>query len=255
MPETINQGDKIDLTDNIKNLPKNAIIKDITSPKIDTNKVGKYQGKVEITFKDDSTKVVEIPVIVKDIITPQPNPQPTPTPVPAPSSQGNGYIAGEIKIYDKGHLSETDKYRNTEAKDFWVFKIGDLTYKFINQTNDMEYTADVAPFIKDNKTFLPLRFVGHALTVDVSYDNKTRLATFKKNGEILEINIDTKQATKNGKSYKMEVTPLLKNDRLVAPVSVIGKAFNKTVSNINDKKNTDIIWNPNTQEVIIYNYK
>lgn len=253
--EEIFKGNTIDLTNNIKNLPKDATIKDITNPKIDVNKVGKHQGKVEITFKDGSIKEVEIPVIVKDILTPQPNPQPTPTPVPAPSSQGNGYIVGEIKIYEKGHLPETDKYRNTEAKDFWVFKIGDLTYKFINQTNDMEYTADVAPFIKDNKTFLPLRYVGHAINVDVSYNNKTRLATFKKNGETLEINIDTKQATKNGKPYKMEVTPLLKNDRLVAPVSVIGKAFNKTVSNINDKKNTDIIWNPETQEVVIYNYK
>lgn len=253
--EEIFKGNIIDLTDNIKNIPKDATIKDITSPKIDVNKVGKHQGKVEITFKDGSTKEVEIPVIVKNIVTPQPNPQPTPTLVPAPSSQGNGYIVGEIKIYDKGHLPETEKYKKTEAKDFWVFKIGDLTYKFINQTNDMEYQADVAPFIKDDKTFLPLRFVGHALNVDVSYDNKTRLATFKKNGETLEINIDTKEATMNGKPYKMEVTPLLKNDRLVAPVSVIGKSFNKTVSNINDKNNTDIIWNPETQEVVIYNYK
>lgn len=249
--EEIFKSNTIDLTDNIKNLPKDVTIKDITNPKIDVNKVGKHQGKVEITFKDGSTKGVEIPVIVKDKVTPQPIPQP----VLAPSSKGNGYIAGEIKIYDKGHLPETDKYRNTEAKDFWVFKIGDLTYKFINQTNDMEYTADVAPFIKDNKTFLPLRFVGHALNIDVSYDNKTRLATFKKNGETLEINIDTKEATMNGKPYKMEVTPLLKKDRLVAPVSVIGKAFNKTLSSFNEKKNTDIVWNQETQEVVFYKYK
>ncbi|MDO5018726.1 MAG: cell wall-binding repeat-containing protein [Lagierella massiliensis] len=64
--EEIYKGDEVNLLDNILNLPEDAKIKDITTPKIDTNKIGEFIGKVEITFSDNSTKVVEIKVIVKE---------------------------------------------------------------------------------------------------------------------------------------------------------------------------------------------
>lgn len=146
------------------------------------------------------------------------------------------------------------RYQRAGAKSFWIFKIGDLNYKFVTKNNVTTHTADVAPFIKNDRTFIPFRFVGYAINVDVQYDNNTRIGKFLKNGQDLQINIDTKKATKNGQPYQMEIAPMLVKDRLVAPVSIVGKAFNKTVSSINDNKNTDIIWNQATQEVIIYNY-
>ena len=128
-------------------------------------------------------------------------------------------------------------------------------YRFVNQTKTTTRTADIQPFIKNDRAYLPFRFVGDAINVDVSYDNKTRLATFKKNGNILNINIDTKKVTLNEKPYELETDPLIIKGRLVAPVSVIGKAFNKTTSNKAENKNTDIVWNNETKEVVIYNYK
>lgn len=240
--EIVTKETPIDLTDNIKNLPEGTKIEDITNPKIDTNKVGTYTGKVKVTFSNGSTRIVEIPVEVKDIQ------------LPIKPIGTDSFRVGEIKIYEKGQATNND-YNKTEAQDYWIFKIGDLKYKYINQIYDLEYHSDVEPFIENNRTYLPLRFVGHALNVDVSYDNTTRIATFRKGNDVLTINIDTKQATKNGQPYQMELEPKLVKDRLVAPVSVIGKAFNKTVSISNENKDTDIIWNQKTQEVIIYNYK
>lgn len=63
--EVINWSGKIDLTDNIKNLPDKSTVKDITSPVIDTTKPGIYTGKVEITFQDGSKRVIEVPIEVK----------------------------------------------------------------------------------------------------------------------------------------------------------------------------------------------
>lgn len=63
--EVVKQGEKIDVTDNIKNLPEKATIKDITEPKIDTNKPGEYTAKVEVTFENGSKRIVEIPVVVE----------------------------------------------------------------------------------------------------------------------------------------------------------------------------------------------
>lgn len=69
--EVVKQGEKIDVTDNIKNLPEKATAKDITEPKIDTNKPGEYTAKVEVTFANGSKRIVEIPVAVeKKEVTP-----------------------------------------------------------------------------------------------------------------------------------------------------------------------------------------
>lgn len=83
--ETITKGDKVSLLDNIKNLPKNATIEDISNPPIDSNKVGEQTGKVKITFADGSTKAVEIKVVVKDEEKPEEKPDPKPTPRPTPN--------------------------------------------------------------------------------------------------------------------------------------------------------------------------
>ena len=70
--EVVKQGEKIDVTDNIKNLPEKATVTDVTEPKIDTNKPGEYTAKVEVTFANGSKRIVEIPVVVekKDEVTP-----------------------------------------------------------------------------------------------------------------------------------------------------------------------------------------
>ena len=77
--EVVKQGEKIDVTDNIKNLPEKATLKDITEPKIDTNKPGEYTAKVEVTFENGAKRIVEIPVVVekKDEVTPVDPVEPT----------------------------------------------------------------------------------------------------------------------------------------------------------------------------------
>lgn len=76
--EVVKQGEKIDVTDNIKNLPEKATVKDVTEPKIDTNKPGEYTAKVEVTFANGSKRIVEIPVVVeKKEVTPVEPVEPT----------------------------------------------------------------------------------------------------------------------------------------------------------------------------------
>lgn len=76
--EVVKQGEKIDVTDNIKNLPEKATVKDITEPKIDTNKPGEYTAKVEVTFANGSKRIVEVPVVVeKKEVTPVDPVEPT----------------------------------------------------------------------------------------------------------------------------------------------------------------------------------
>ena len=62
--EEVPYNGNIDLSDNIKNLPEGAVVEDITDPKIDTKKPGEYSGKVKVTFKEGSSRIVLVPVEV-----------------------------------------------------------------------------------------------------------------------------------------------------------------------------------------------
>jgi hypothetical protein len=260
-PSVVIKGDKVNIEDRLLNKPEGATVVEVTP--IDTTTEGQKEGTIRITFKDGSVKDYVVTVTVKTqeekpVIKPDFRPEPTITP------SANNWNIGQIDIdkpKDKSELtkiksdieSEKDSYYKAEAQNYWIFKIGDYNYRFVNQTKTTTRIADIQPFIKNDRAYLPFRFVGDAINVDVSYDNKTRLATFKKNGNILNINIDTKKATLNEKPYELETEPLIIKGRLVAPVSVIGKAFNKTTSNKAENKNTDIVWNNETKEVVIYN--
>ena len=62
--EEVLYNGNIDLRDNIKNLPEGAVVEDITDPIIDTKNPGEYFGKVKVTFKDGSSRIVVVPVEV-----------------------------------------------------------------------------------------------------------------------------------------------------------------------------------------------
>ena len=62
--EEVTYSGNINLTDNIKNLAEGSVVEDITDPKIDTRKPGEYSGKVKVTFKDGSSRIVIVPVEV-----------------------------------------------------------------------------------------------------------------------------------------------------------------------------------------------
>ncbi|WP_054252987.1 Rib/alpha-like domain-containing protein [Neofamilia massiliensis] len=64
--EIVNWGKDYDLTDNIKNLPEGSKVEDLTEDGvIDNKKSGSYTGKIKITFKNGSTRIVEVKVTVK----------------------------------------------------------------------------------------------------------------------------------------------------------------------------------------------
>lgn len=61
--EKVPYNGQINLLDNIKNLPEGADVMDL-SDTIDTKSPGTYKGKVKVTFKDGSSRIVEIPIEV-----------------------------------------------------------------------------------------------------------------------------------------------------------------------------------------------
>lgn len=289
-PIKVNKGDKVDLTNILLNKPEGAEVQEVMP--IDTTEAGQKVGQIRIMFEDGSVGEYTVEINIefnqeeKPNIIPNIIPSYEPKERPDNSSIFNNYripndnsteklnLKTELDLVKeleeiKASITEekarirkelreqmaNDKYFREEAKSYWLFKIGDLNYKFITPTEKTNHTADLAPFIVNNKTMMPFRYVGYALNVDVEYDNTLREAIFTKGNNTLRINIDTKKATMNGQSFKLEVEPMLTQDRLVAPLSEVGRAFGKTVGLFGEDNKSDIIWNQSTQEVVIYNYK
>lgn len=321
----VNKGDKVKLEDRIKNLPADTTVKEIKP--IDTDKLGKQVGQLEITFPDGSKKTVDIPVTVveknsqasqyrpeltdkkvykgdkidtKDLIKPNKNIKKITVDkaldtsktgknqfvvtiefkdgskatyslqkeVLEKQSTGYGYpwswttnrtssssssSASTTKSAKETKNEKLPKYWKEGIKGYWLFTIGDKKYTYYTANDFYEYDSDVAPYIKNERTYLPLRYVGYSLQLRVDYNDAIRTSTFSKKNQEVKVNIDTKQVTHNGKPINLETPIELKNERLTAPVSQIGKLFDKTVSLSTEKKDTDIIWLNSTRQVVIYN--
>lgn len=120
-----------------------------------------------------------------------------------------------------------------------VFKIGSTSYT----VNGATYTADVAPYIENGRTFLPVRYVADALGVapqNIKFDKKTSTVTLLKGDRIVQIKLKTNILTINGAAINMDVKAVTKNNRTVLPISWVGQALG-----------ADIKWDKDTNTVTV----
>ena len=109
-----------------------------------------------------------------------------------------------------------------------VFKIGDTKYK----VGDKEETMDVAPYVKNNRTFLPVRYVGYALGVtpsNILWDNSNGTVTIIKGDRVVQVQIKSKVMLINGAKVVMDVAPELKDGRTMLPFRWIAQALGASV--------------------------
>lgn len=129
-----------------------------------------------------------------------------------------------------------------EAATTAKFTIGSNTYT----VNGEEKVLDVAPYIENGRTFLPVRFVAEAVGVTddnilVSYDPKSGKVvsvTLIKGDRIAKITIGSKVLTVNGVDLTMDVAAQIKNGRTVLPLRHVATALG---ANINWDDATDTV--------------
>ena len=281
--EVVKKGENVDLTDNVVNLPEGAKVVDTTEPAIDTNKVGEYTAKAKIVFKDGSEKEIEVEVVVTD------------GKINHNDNNGDGYTSGVIgndttgscngptnfnvksdgytpeyktksdennqeskhKTLDNllnnlSNLGKRNDIKSNENTTKYVFKIGEKSYKTIHGDNVTSHKMDVAPYIKNDRTMMPLRYVAEAIGADVQWDNSTRTAIFEKDGLVAKIQIDgNKIVMSNGQVYEMDAKPDNINDRILVSITNVSKVFNLTNGHTKDGVNQNIEWNNDNRTVTI----
>jgi hypothetical protein len=107
----------------------------------------------------------------------------------------------------------------------------------------VEVAMDVAPYIKDGRTFLPIAYVAQALGVsdtNLFWDAANQTVTMMKGQKVVQLKVGSKTMLVNGAAITLDAVPEINNSRTCLPVALIAKALGQAAS-----------WDADTQTVII----
>lgn len=108
-----------------------------------------------------------------------------------------------------------------------VFTIGSTSYTL----NGTTQTMDVAPYVKNGRTYLPVRYVAQALGVsndNILYNNG--VVTFMKDNTIVQLTIGSNVMVVNGMSITMDTPAEISNGRTMLPFRWIAQVFGAQVN-------------------------
>ncbi|MBQ3110728.1 MAG: leucine-rich repeat protein [Clostridia bacterium] len=131
--------------------------------------------------------------------------------------------------------SDAEKYANEMGIEFIPID-EEITIKI----NSAEIECDTSPYIKNNRTMVPMRAIFEALGAEVSWDDATKTAIGVKDGIEVKITIGENVLYKNGEAIELDAPAEITNDRTMVPVRAISEAFGCTVNWDNDTKTVEI---------------
>ena len=172
-------------------------------------------------------------------VPPIPTPEPTPSPYPYPTPwiiYPSWYYANETPEPKKEPVKIDRKI---------VLTIGtNVVDRGLNGIST-DIIMDVAPYIKEGRTMLPVRYVAEGLGFDVEWIESTRTVVLLDGTTKVEIPVDTDKIIVNGTVYTGDVKPEIKKGRTMLSIANIARALG-----LQDGK--DIIWNDKSKTVTIY---
>ncbi|MDU5100316.1 MAG: stalk domain-containing protein [Peptoniphilus grossensis] len=115
-------------------------------------------------------------------------------------------------------------------------KINDVNYSINGEAKKM----DAKPFIKNDRTLVPLRFIVEAIGGEVNWDNDNRLVTVNSKGKTIELPIDSKTIKIDGKDVNIDQAAIIKGDRTFVPIRFIAENLDMLVNYINDTREIEI---------------
>lgn len=118
--------------------------------------------------------------------------------------------------------------------------IGNNTITKVTENGEVPVQFDVAPIIKDGRTFVPVRGIFEIAGATIEWNGDTRAATVKTDKATVIVTIDNKQARVNGRRVMMDAPPFIQDGRTLIPLRFISENLGYKVD-----------WNGETQTVTI----
>lgn len=104
-------------------------------------------------------------------------------------------------------------------------------YKTIvgDKETNQEMSFASAPFIRNNSTLVPLRFVSEGLGAKVGWDQYSQVVTIDIDGKSIKLKIGSDEALVDGKSVKMPVAPEIENESTMVPLRFVSETLGAKV--------------------------
>ncbi len=103
-----------------------------------------------------------------------------------------------------------------------------------------QVVSDPEPFIKDERTLVPIRVVAENLKAEVTWDEENRIVHILKGDNEVILRIDSnlvEYKDKNGTSYGLiDVAPLIKEERTFVPIRLVSNALGASIEWDNNKR-------------------
>jgi hypothetical protein len=167
----------------------------------------------------------------------------------------NAFVAGipecleRQRVYDNpsGGGGGSSTKTETPDPDSWAekyltttFTLDANTYSVASITNSTETetvqpdikSMDVAPYIKDSRTYVPVRYLAYSLGVPqdgVTWDNDTQKVGINKGDTSVTLTINNPVMLVNQESVAMDVAPEITSDRTFLPARWVAEALGATV--------------------------
>lgn len=221
--------------------------------KLPEGKSLKTGDKLVVTQKEEGKKVSPAKeVIVKEKEKEMPKPIPMPEkPKKKDTNKTPNYYYG-FNYFSPLTSSKKKTDSSSKAVASYVFNINKDEFEITINGTTMKSKMYTSPVIRNGRTMLPLRNIAEAIGVDVSWDSKTRTASFTKDGLTVSIQIDGDEISySNGKVVKMDSKPIIKDNRILVSLVNVANVFGLTNGNVEDSKDQDIEWNKDNNTVTI----
>jgi len=109
--------------------------------------------------------------------------------------------------------------------------------------NGQAVIMDVSPYIRDDRTYLPVRYAAYALGIEddsIIWDSETQTVTLTRGPNQVKMQVGSSVLYINGTEVSMDAAPEIKDDRVCLPIRFVTEAFSGTVT-----------WDPLTLKVSI----
>ncbi len=155
----------------------------------------------------------------------------------------SNYYERQAKADEENDKAEEEKKAPVlKSESRAVITIGSTILNKADMSGQSIMAMDVAAYVKDGRTMLPIRYVAEALGLQVSWVKETRTVLIWDGINRIEIPVDTNKMIVNSVPYINDVKPEMKNGRTMLAVANIARMLGL-------QDGQDITWDAGKQQV------
>jgi N-acetylmuramoyl-L-alanine amidase len=95
--------------------------------------------------------------------------------------------------------------------------------------DSVKLSPDSSPYLENDRTFVPIRFIAEALKVTITWEDSTSTAIISNGNKTIKLPVGSTNAYVNGVSYKLDAPIKIYNNRVFIPIRFVSEILECSV--------------------------